>query len=170
MTQVTPEGEQVILHFVSSGEMFGGCAVFGDKEYPGSAQAVEDSTALTWDIDTVRGLVGRFPRIGANALQNVVVRLRETQDRYSELATERVERRVAKAVIRLAEQNGHQVNKGTLIDFPISKQDIAEMTGTTLYSVSRILSGWESKGWVEAGRMKLIVRSPGDLLNIVEDF
>lgn len=55
---------------------------------------------------------------------------------------------------------------GVRIDFPISKQDIAEMTGTTLHTVSRILTAWEAAGLVEGGRQKLLVRDPHQLVLI----
>src|SRR3546814_20599485 len=74
------------------------------------------------------------------------------------MSTEEVERRVAHAVLRLAKQAGKQEEAGIRIDFPISRQDIAEMTGPTLHTVSRILSAWEGKGLVEGGHQKLLVR------------
>ena len=60
-------------------------------------------------------------------------------------------------MLRLSKQAGRRESGGVRIDFPISRQDIAEMTGTTLHTVSRILSAWESRGLVEGGRQKLLV-------------
>ena len=97
------------------------------------------------------------PRTGAlaaNALQTVGSRLQEAHTRVVEMSTEQVERRVAHALLRLAKQAGRKVEKGVRIDFPISRQDVAEMTGTTLHTVSRILSAWEAQGWVEGGRQE----------------
>jgi CRP-like cAMP-binding protein len=74
------------------------------------------------------------------------------------MSTEEVERRVAHTVLRLSKDAGKSEGGGVRIDFPITRQDIAEMTGTTLHTVSRILSSWESKGLVEGGRQKLLVR------------
>ena len=88
----------------------------------------------------------------------------EAQQRLRELSTEEVERRVAHAVLRLANQSGKREDGGIRIDFPISKQDIAEMTGTTLHTVSRILTAWEAAGLVEGGRQKLLVRDPHGLV------
>jgi CRP-like cAMP-binding protein len=96
-------------------------------------------------------------------------RLQELQDRYRELATERVERRVARALLRLARQTGRKVENGVLIDFPLTREDLAEMTGTTLYTVSRILSGWEKEGLIETGRQRVLIRSPHGLVAIAED-
>ena len=70
------------------------------------------------------------------------------------------------AVLRLVNQSGKKEEKGVRIDFPISKQDIAEMTGTTLHTVSRILTAWEAAGLVVGGRQKLLVRDPHQLVLI----
>ena len=69
---------------------------------------------------------------------------------------------------RSRKQAGRPVGSGIRIDFPISRQDIAEMTGTTLHTVSRILSAWEAKGMVEGGRQKLTVTDPQKLLNLAD--
>ena len=75
---------------------------------------------------------------------------------------------VAHAVLRLIDQAGRKEGNGIRIDFPISRQDIAEMTGTTLHTVSRILSAWEAKGLVEGGRQKLLVRDAAGLATLAE--
>jgi CRP-like cAMP-binding protein len=102
------------------------------------------------------------------AMQTIGQRLEEAHTRIREMSTEEVEKRVAHAVLRLSKQAGKAVQEGIRIDFPISRQDIAEMTGTTLHTVSRILSAWESKGIVEGGRQKLTVTDPPRLLKLSE--
>jgi CRP-like cAMP-binding protein len=169
MLQVTPAGQQVILSIISPGEMFGGIAILGNMSYPASAQALEDSEALIWDGDSVIRLLETYPRMALNALRLLAERYQELQERYRELATERVERRVARAVLRLLRQTGRKVDEGILIDFPLSREDLAELTGTTLYTVSRILSGWEKQGLIETGRQRLLVRIPHQLVVIAED-
>jgi CRP-like cAMP-binding protein len=96
-------------------------------------------------------------------------RLREVQERFRELATERVAQRIARALLRLVRQAGRRVKNGVLIDMPLSRQDLAEMTGTTLYTVSRTLSEWESRGILESGREKVLVKRPHALVAIAED-
>jgi CRP-like cAMP-binding protein len=91
------------------------------------------------------------------------------QERLRELATERVEQRVARTLLRLARQVGRKVEGGVLIDMPLSRQDLAEMTGTTLYTVSRILSQWEQQHLVETGRERILIRQPHGLVAIAED-
>jgi len=99
-------------------------------------------------------------------LQTVGSRLQETHTRVVEMSTQQVERRVAHALLRLVQQAGRKVEAGIEIDFPISRQDIAEMTGTTLHTVSRILSAWESDGLVEGGRQRIVLRDPHRLFQL----
>ncbi len=169
LTQVTPEGHQVLVRFVGPGEGFGIIAALSNAVHPLSAQVVTDCLALVWNSEAMVRLMERFPRLALNALRMVSERHQELQKRYLELATERVERRVAHTVLRLAQQSGQKAEGGVLIDLPLSRQDLAEMTGTTLYTVSRIVSRWGEQGFIEAGREWLLIRNPHSLMIIAAD-
>jgi CRP-like cAMP-binding protein len=110
-----------------------------------------------------------FPGLALNGLRLVAGRFQELQSRYQELATERVERRVARTLLRLARQTGRRTEEGVLIDLPLSRQDLGEMTGTTLYTVSRILSNWEQQALIQTGRERVIICNPHGLVVIAED-
>lgn len=168
IAQITAEGHQVVIRYVAPGQVFGAVPLFTRTGYPASATGVVDGVAARWDKDVAYGLLDRHPIILMNALTIVGTRLQELQDRYRELATERVEQRVARALLRLfgGTAAGTQASKAT---FPISRQDIAEMTGTTLHTVSRILSAWEHQGLVGGGRMRVVIRDPDRLLAIADD-
>jgi CRP-like cAMP-binding protein len=84
------------------------------------------------------------------------------------MSTEQVERRIAHTLLRLVKQAGRKTAQGIEIDFPISRQDIAEMTGTTLHTVSRTLSAWETQGLVEGGRQRIVVCDPHRLFMLAE--
>jgi CRP/FNR family transcriptional regulator, nitrogen oxide reductase regulator len=169
LTQVTPEGQQVILRYISPGEEFAVIAVLSEISYPVSAEAVNDSTAMIWEKDIIQQLISRYPQIAMNALEILAGRIKEFQDRVREMATERVERRIARTLLRLVRQAGEKVPEGVLINLPLSRQDLAEMTGTTLFTVSRILSQWENKGIVSSGRERIVVKFPHGLVTIAED-
>lgn len=168
VTQVTPEGQQIIVRMVNPGDLFGIAKALRRADYPGTAMAVTDSIALGWPTAQWEGLIEHCPGLAVNAMQTIGSRLQEAHTRLREMATEEVERRVAHAVLRLAQQSGKKEEGGIRIDFPVSRQDIAEMTGTTLHTVSRILSAWESAQLVEGGRQKLLVRNPHRLLLIAD--
>ena len=166
VTQVTPEGQQVVIRMVNPGDLFGIAKALQRADYPGTAAAVTESIALGWPMSAWSGIIERHPAFAVATMQTVGTRLQEAHTRIREMSTEAVERRVGHAVLRLAKQAGKQEEDGVRIDFPVSKQDLAEMTGTTLYTVSRILSAWQEAGIVDGGRQKLTVRDPHRLLLI----
>jgi len=169
LNQVSAEGQQVLLRFVSAGEPFGWIGSLGGTQYPASAEAIDDSVALYWDGETMTQLMERHPRLAMAALRMLARQVQELQERYRELATERVERRLARALLRLSAQTGRQVPGGILLDVRLSRQDLAEMTGTTLYTVSRILSRWEQAGLVKSRRERVLIRRPEGLVSVAED-
>lgn len=164
--KTTPAGQQVVVRYITPGETFGVAVAIGLSHYPATATAVDESVALTWPSPAWPRLVERHPGLAANTLQAVGARLQESHNRVIEMSTEQVERRVAHALLRLVQQAGRKVEAGIEIDFPISRQDIAEMTGTTLHTVSRILSAWESDGLVEGGRQRIVLRDPHRLFQL----
>jgi CRP-like cAMP-binding protein len=166
--KTTPTGEQIVVRYVSPGETFGLAMAIGLTQYPATATAVDDSVVLAWPTGTWPRLVEKFPALATNTLQAVGARLQETHTRVLEMSTQQVEQRVAHALLRLANQSGKKLDHGIEIDFPISRQDIAQMTGTTLHTVSRILSGWEQLGLIESGRQRIILREPHKIVVLAE--
>ena len=169
LSQLNAEGHQVIIHFMGPGDGMAIIVALSNTTYPLSAEAVADVVALKWDYESSIELMERYPHISLNGLRLVASRFRELQDRYRELATERVEQRVARALLRLARQVGKKTEEGVLLDLPLSRQDLGEMTGTTLYTVSRIMSRWEGYGLVVTGRERIVIRNPHGLVIIAED-
>jgi CRP-like cAMP-binding protein len=167
-SKTTPAGEQIVVRYVAPGESFGVATAIGLQRYPATATAVDDSVALVWPSAAWPRLVARFPGLATNTLRTVGSRLQETHTRVIEMSTQQVEQRIAHALLRLARQSGRKVEHGVEIDFPISRQDIAQMTGTTLHTVSRTLSGWEQRGLIESGRQRIVLREPHQLLVLAE--
>jgi CRP-like cAMP-binding protein len=166
--KTTPAGEQVVVRYVSPGEIFGIAPAIGLPCYPATATAVDDSVVLCWPSTAWPRLAAKFPALAANTLQAVGSRLQESHTRVVEMSTEQVEQRIAHALLRLAKQSGRKLDRGVEIDFPISRQDIAQMTGTTLHTVSRILSGWEQLGLIEGGRQRIVLREPQKILALAQ--
>lgn len=169
LSQLTPDGHQIILGFLGPGQVVGILAAIEHAEYPLTLQAATDCIALAWDRAPLLVLLERYPLLALRALRMVAGRFVQLQNQYRELATMRVERRIARALLRLGEQAGQHEAGGLRIDLPLSRQDVAEMTGTTLYTVSRTLSQWEKQGIVESGRERVILRSPEHVIAIAED-
>jgi CRP-like cAMP-binding protein len=168
MQQTTPDGRQVVMRIVEPGEPYGLAVALGRPDYPASAVAMEESLTLVWPSSTWTSLVDRSPVLGANALKTLGQRVQEAHTRIREVSTEEVERRVAHLLLRMVSQSGRDPKEAVDIDFPVTRQEIAEMTGTTLFTVSRILSNWESQGIAVGGRERIGLRQPARLREIAD--
>jgi CRP/FNR family transcriptional regulator, nitrogen oxide reductase regulator len=146
--QIADDGQQVLMRVMTPGMMFAAISMVEGAVYPVSAEAAQpQQSVMYWSQEKMLELITRFPPMAINALKILAGHVREFQNRYRELATERVERRLARTVLRLVSQTGRKTEEGVLLDLPLTRQDLAEMTGTTLFTVSRTLSQWESQAW-----------------------
>lgn len=168
LTQTSLDGRRVIVRLIGPGDLFGGIAALAATVYPVSAEAVEDSQALAWSGPIVERLFLAHPQMAVNVMRHLAQRVLELQDRLRELSTERVEQRLARALVRLLTWTGQPGPEGVWLGLALSRQELAELIGTTLYTVSRILSRWEREGWVMAGRERLLVRAPQRLQALAE--
>lgn len=168
VVQTSPEGHQVVARYIHEGELFGIAVAMGLDVYPATAVAAVDCVVLSWPNSAWPSLQSRFPSFGTNVYRTVGSRLRDTQARVMELASEQVEQRIANAILRLVEQSGRKTSEGIEIGFPITRQEIAEMAGTTLHTVSRLMSYWEDQGLVRGGRQKVTVTDPHGLMLVAE--
>jgi CRP/FNR family transcriptional regulator, nitrogen oxide reductase regulator len=169
VSQTTADGQHVIIRYLGPREIAGCVAVCGGMPYPATADAVEDTWTLSWTRPRIAELADRHPGIAIAAMRIMGGRMTELQARLREMQTEQVERRIAHALGRLAVQAGRRTPEGIEIDFPITRQDLAEMTGTTLHTVSRTLSKWETAGIVAGSRQRIVIVRPHALVAIAED-
>ena len=169
VVKVTPDGQQVVIRFVVPGDIYGIAKALNREDYPATATALVDSVTLAWDMAVWDEFMERHPAFARNVMQMMGRRIEEAHTRLKEMATQDVEHRVAHAVLRLVSQSGRKVEEGVLVDFPITRQEIAEVSGTTLHSVSRVLSAWENAGLVVVGRQKVIVCDLERLSRIAEE-
>ncbi|HEX7010086.1 MAG TPA: Crp/Fnr family transcriptional regulator [Phycisphaeraceae bacterium] len=168
VSELTPEGHEVLLRFIEPGQPVGLMAALEGAVYPVTAQAAQSSRVLCWRREAMERLMDRHPRLARNAMRLMVGRIRELQQRVVELATERVEQRVARAILRLVRQAGKRTSEGVLLEMPLSRQDLAALTGTTLYTVSRLLNRWQEQGLVSIGRRRIVLRRPHELVALAD--
>jgi CRP-like cAMP-binding protein len=116
------------------------------------AQALAASTALIWEVSAFQALAERFPALRRNISKVVEQRLRELEERYREISTEKVATRLSRQLQRLFNQLGHRVNGNGTLEINLSREELAATTGTTLFTVSRRLSAWTELGVLTAGR------------------
>lgn len=168
-TQTTADGQQVIIRYLGPGEVAGYTTLAGRGCHPGTVTAVDDAHLIGWADSSIREIMERHSSIAMNAIALLGARYHEMQVRFRELSTEKVERRIAHTILRLARQAGRRTARGIEIAIPLSRQDLAEMSGTTLHTVSRTLSAWEEQGIVNCGRRRVVVCKAQMLASIAEE-
>ncbi len=168
VVHLTPGGEQVTMLHIPAGRLFGFAAAIGRDTYPGTAISVTECVILSWPMHLWAEFSDRHAGFSTTAARTIGGRLSEMNDRVVELATLQVEQRVARALLRLIEQSGRRTGAGIEIDFPITRQDISDMTGTTLHTVSRLLSKWSRDGILESKRKHITVIDPHRLIELGE--
>ncbi len=167
LLQGNPSGQQVNLRTIYPWQMFGALGVVREEAtYPASAQALEDSTALAISSLILKDMMRTRPYLSLGLMQIMTAYIQEMQQRYRELATEHVQQRIARALVRLVSLSGQKADGAIELDF--SRQDFAEMSGTTLYTVSRVLTEWERQGWITSGREHIRILEPHALVRIAE--
>ena len=170
LLQTNPAGQQVNLRTINEWQLFGALGAVRDHAvYPATAQALEPSTALAIESSFLKEMMKTRPYLSVNLMQLMTGYIMEMQERYRELATEKVERRIAMTILRLAGQIGRRPDgQAMTVELPLSRQDVAEASGTTIYTVSRVLADWERRGLVEAGRERIVIQNPHGLVQISE--
>ncbi len=170
MQQVSADGAQTLLRVLTAGQILAIVATVREESpYPATAVAERDTVLVGWSGKALDQLFLEVPRLCRNALGILSSRINEMQNRFAELAAERTERRLARALLRLVSQVGKKEKVGVSLDLALTRQDLAEMIGTTLFSVSRILSDWSARGWVKLGRQQVHLLDPHAIVRIAEE-
>jgi CRP/FNR family transcriptional regulator, nitrogen oxide reductase regulator len=167
---LSTEGQQVNLRTIIPHQLFGALgAVRPGAGYPAFAQALEDCSALAIESKAFAQLLIERPHLSMGLMRLMTGYIQEMQERYRELATERVEQRIARTLLRLAAQVGRKQEHAVVIDLVFTREDLAEMAGTTLYTVSRVLSTWERQGLLTTGRQRVTLHNPHGLVRIADN-
>ena len=151
ITQLGNAGSEVIIRLCGPGDVLGSAGLLSTVPHQTTARAFRDCRALVWEAPAFRAVVGRYPVLHQNMVRILGDDLLELEARFREVATERVGPRVARQLVRLLEQIGRQASNGEM-EVCLSREDLAQMTGTTLFTVSRLLSAWEARGMVKPRR------------------
>lgn len=164
LQQLGADGDEVILRLVVPGEVTAAVAALDRvAHFPVGCRALTPVRAAFWPRPVIRAVFAAHPPLAAALLGEIADRTQEMQRRFRQAATEKVPRRLAGLLLRLARRAGRPVEGGVLIDLPLTREELAQMVGTTLFTVSRLLSEWAAEGWVDAGRQRVVVRDPEEL-------
>ena len=160
---LTQEGQKVLLRWLPPGAIFGGAALLRRPcEYKVSTEMVKTGCALEWDRATIRGLLGRYPRLLENALAIVSDYLDGYIAVHVSMTCHTARQRLAQVLVGLASDIGRKVPTG--IELSVSNEDLANAANVTPFTASRLLSGWQRSGLVVKSRGKVTLRSPERLL------
>lgn len=168
VVRLTPAGDQVVPLHIPAGQLFGIAPALGLKVYPAEAMAAADCVTLAWPARVWIEFTQRYEGFASETWKTIGGRMEELHVRIDELSTQAVEQRVASVLLRLVNQYGRKIDEGIEITFPITRATIAEMTGATLHTVSRLLSAWEKQGIVASKRKHITVTAPHQMVLIAE--
>jgi CRP-like cAMP-binding protein len=163
--QVSQNGGEVILRLDGPGDLVGPAWRLS-KAHQSGAQAMQISNAFVWDADCFERLAIRFPVVHQNMARILEERLAAMQLRFREVATDTAASRLSNELLRLLDQMGQRVNGH--IQISLSREELAQLTATSLFTVSRLLSKWEELGIVRAQREAVLVRDLSALAGVAQ--
>ncbi len=142
-------GREFIIAFFGPGEMFGEVAVFENKSYPASAQAVAETKVVGIKREDFLSFLANCPQVALRIINVLGGRLRDAQSRLRDLAGERVEQRLASVLLMLSAKLG--------LTLPFTRQEIADTVGTTMETAIRVMSHLKDRGIIRTARGKVII-------------
>ncbi len=160
------EGHNVIFGFFGPPDPFGHTSAFAGLPRFASAQAIEDSRALVWDVQTVLGVIKAHPEVSLDAIRFIAKEAVAQVDHSLDLTASPVERRLARFLHRLAHSQGRRTASGILLEMGLSGQDLAGLINATPYTVSRVLAAWHRLKVVAAQRGRFLVLDADRLASI----
>jgi CRP-like cAMP-binding protein len=159
-------GRELVAEVIPPGELFGAIVALEDRPYPATAVSAEASLVGSIPATLARALCQKYPALRAAILEQVTTRLRAAHDRLQSVALEPVEQRLARLLLTLADKFGRQQD-GMLV-VSATRQELADMIGTTVETAIRITSKWQRDGIVRGGRQALGLADPATLRAIAQ--
>lgn len=156
-----PGGREMVLEVIPPGELFGAVVALENKPYPATAVAAEPSTVQVMPAALARELCQKYPTLRAGILEQVTSRLRGAHDRLQSVALDPVEQRLAKLLLTLGDKVGQERDGVTVV--VATRQELADMIGTTVETAIRVTSKWQRAGIVRTQRNVVALADPGAL-------
>jgi CRP/FNR family transcriptional regulator, nitrogen oxide reductase regulator len=169
LLQYSTAGKSVLLDILTPGEFFGSLSTLPDDEYPDTAQAQSSACVLSVEKNDFRRILEKHPPVTLVLLDVTHQRLRAARETVRQLSALSAERRLALTLLKLAKKLGAEGEVGLLIQAPLSRDDLAQMTGTTTETASRILSQFQKDGVIQSGRQWVAITDRTHLEQLAED-
>jgi CRP-like cAMP-binding protein len=167
MTKMSHEGKEMIIELISPGEFFGAFAALKGFPYPANAVAMADSVMLLIGRADLLRIIERFPNLMYMLTAHLSERVREFPDTLKSIALERVESRISSLLLKLAQKTGLKTADGGLqINMKLTRQDIAEMVGSTVETTIRVMSRFEKAGLIKVSGGRIVISNKKELARI----
>lgn len=154
----TMMGKDIILEIMSPGDIFGGVAVLDKKPFPASAQAMESTTVVWISRQNLLRIMDDYPVLKLEIVKYFSDKLRDAHEMLKNIATERVEKRIAALLLKLSEKIGVDDDGFRKIDFPLTRQEISEMVGTTVETCIRTMSKLQKSGIIKSSNGRISIK------------
>ena len=141
----TPAGKEIILEIFGAGDPLGAVAVYEGAPFMASAVALEPSQVLSIEQRAFFRLLEDDPALVRGLLSGLTIRLAELTRRLAEMSGARVEARFARLFLKLCDQIGRAERGGTFVPMALARQELADLTGTTIETAIRIMSRWQKE-------------------------
>lgn len=162
-SRLTSTGEEVLLHLVAAGDVFGlGTLLKNPSAYIGSADATSVCDLAIWARENMRRLAAQYPQLAENALRIVLEYLKHFSDRHVGLVTQTAEQRLASTLLKLGENNG--LVRPTGVEVRATNAQLGALADVGSFTISRLLNYWQRKGTVRKHRGTVLIRVPEALL------
>jgi CRP/FNR family transcriptional regulator len=167
--KMMPNGKDVILEIFGPGDPLGAVATYMGRPFPACAAALEDTTCVVIPRADFFRLLEQHPSLVRGLLLGLTTRLVELTNRLAELTGGRIEPRFARLFMKLADEMGRAERGGIFIQLPLSRQELADMTGTTIETCIRIMSLWGKEDIVRTEKDGFVVLARPELDNIARE-
>lgn len=158
ITKLSHEGKEIILEIIQPGDIFGGVAVLKNFPYPANAVTMEDTEVLKISRKNLMRILDRFPNLMYCIALQLGDRMKSSYDSLKNIALERVEARIAALLLKLASKVGVETKEGVMIDMRLTKQDVADMVGTTVETSIRTFTKFKKQGLVTDLGGKIVIK------------
>ena len=167
LTKRLEDGREHILHFVNPGEVFAEVVLFGGGNYPATAEVQEASVVGVLRNQDIERLLSSHPNMAVEMLRIMSKRLRTAQEKIMNLALHDTSRRLAFTLLKMAEDHGVTHPRGTLINFSLTNQEFANLTGTSRETVNRMLNSFKRAGAINIERQQIILTNKNKLEDLL---
>lgn len=156
VAQTTEDGKEILLAMHHSGEFFGEMSLIDGKTSPATVIATEDSTAAIISKKDFYSLIKTQGKVLDNLMLILCSRYRESWEKIQMLNYKNASHRIKILFLMLSDKYGEKTAEGVTLNIKLTHQEIADMTGMTRETVTRVIDKWQKDGEINVLKNKFI--------------